>query len=528
MNVRKCLKISLRLSNDVVFYSMTTRGVRIFLAVVLGVILMLVGFFILLLYIVPELRVGGVTAVFERSKYTTYFGDGIDAAFSERNMIIESHNTEIVIRIRKIGFEDEARIQVFEDANGIAFNSMKRTQVDLLHYLDEDGVPYTKLILREPEGAVLRTAKVYINLKRDPNIPDGQQPAYNFILNTELSKVSFEYDPEAEFMQIDKLVMNGTGFLTLPEPLKATTQNPKPFELNIGEFEVNAPIASVTCKSKITRTFTVNGNSTKIILGEVGDVAVNGTTNNIYVDKVGRDLSFNSKYGILQIYEQCAGRVLVRSQTVKVNIRKTNDLDVETYNGSVSVNGVSGFSSIKMEDGVLALGVRAYANAASNDLGVYGNVFIEKKYGGASVIYANYASANGSCTVRRAYDGNFNIHGVRGVVDIEVAAMGNANISVGFSAIAPGCVINVLGSREPLKFGEIAVVLLDENLGITLRVENTYTATDFIPLSKGGGGGVTDNIKNYNIYHEHYTIRAGSHTVIARTQSKFSLQQGTY
>ena len=149
-----------------------------------------IGLFLIMLWTVPAFRPFGMDGIWIQSKYMTYIGDEFDHIFRQRNMVIESRSAEIIIRVRKIGFEDEARVQVFENANGISFNSISRTHVDFLESLDENGVPYSRIIVREPRGAISRTARVYINLVREEGVI---QNPYNFTLETGRSPVTFNF-----------------------------------------------------------------------------------------------------------------------------------------------------------------------------------------------------------------------------------------------------------------------------------------------------------------------------------------------
>jgi hypothetical protein len=448
----------------------------------------LCGLFVILLYTVPSFTPFGMDGIWIRSKWMTYIGDEMEYIFRQRNMIVESENTEIVIRIRKIGYEDEARVQVFEDANGISFNSTNRTQVDFLEVLDEDGAPYTKIIVREPQGILSRTARVYINLKRDPMILDINQPPYNFVLNTGHSPVRFEYDPSAEFMKIDTLVVRGTGKVTLPAPVQPTPELPNPFELRVGNLEIDSPNSAVTCLSTVYGLAKVRGGSRNITLGDIQSLDVDGDINRVYVNgNVNGNAFFDGVGGALRIGGVCNGNVRVRAQDVDLDVRDAIRLDIQSTAGHVKADKVRDSSKVVMESGSLILGSR------DNGYGVWGNVDIEKKYGGASVIYANDIYANGELKIR-AIDGEISAHGVRGYVDIVIASMGNANVRVGFfdivdkilpgSSGSPSVLLNsriiIEGSRQPDDYGKITVVFLDPNLGARLHIRGTSTVEDKI------------------------------------------------
>ena len=538
------------------------RGFSKLAIIVVGIILFCVLLFLLFIFVIPGFKPFGMTGVWERSKYTKYLD--LDDIFIERNMIIESQNTEIIIRSRKIGSGDEGTITVFENANGISINSMDRTQLDFMHVLDEYGDPYTKIIVREPRGAMSRTARVYINLKREIMTPDSEQDAYNFILNTGRSTVRFEHDAETESVKIKKLVVNGTGDVSLPVP-----RNSMDFTWVVEDLEINSRDASVNCKPLIKGQVRMIGNSRNLTLGNVeGSVWVEGRWNNVYVDKVGVEIGgggvseagdairFISNTGRLYVYNNCVGRLYARSNEATINVRRANKVDIEVKHGSVAVSGVSGITEeyvieklfptlpesyiineetlnvdarIIMDSGNLILGHSAGMSAwatSSSELGVYGHVYINKKDGGANVTFANHATAVGNCYIR-AIDGSFDVYGVRGLVNIFVTSAARyARVNVGFVEIVPNNVIIVDGSKEPDRGdGDVTVYLMHPtiNIGITLEVWNTYDARCYIPLSEGGLGG--SEFLNFSKTGVRYSVRGTSPIVLVKTHARFSLRK---
>jgi hypothetical protein len=396
----------------------------------------------------------GMNGVYVRNNYTTYVGDELESMFAQRDMMIESSKAEIIIRMRKVGFEDKGRIQVFEDANGISFNSLSRTQIDFMEELADNGNPFTKIVIREPKGAMTRTARIYINLGlRHQDTPGQDLIPYNFILNTGASPVKFEYDPSVANMRINRLTVHGTGNVELPSSNEA-------FSLIVGELNVDSSNSSINCPSPITGAVAISGTSRNVTLDATGPVTVSGVSHRVTLGTVSGNVDFDAMTSSsLTIGKACYGNLTVNMPTsqISLNVREVVHLDVNAKGGSVSAGKVSGNSVILMDNGTVNLGTRG------TDSGVFGDVDINKRTGSVSIAYANSPTAIGTCKIR-TLDGNINVYGVRNAVDIYVpSSVANANVSVAFAAFmwnsSATSRIIIEGSRKP-NTGNIEVKLL--------------------------------------------------------------------
>ncbi|MCL2228356.1 MAG: hypothetical protein FWC00_00840 [Firmicutes bacterium] len=526
---------------------MRTRADTIF--VFIGVfIFVAMGLFVVFLYTIPNFRPWGLNGVFVNNRWMTFVGDEFNHIFRQRNMIIESTNAEIFIRVRKIGFEDEARVQVFEDANGIAFNSMARTQVDFMESLDAQGVPFTRIVVREPVGAVRRTARVFINLMRDPDPEvEAALPAYNFILRTGGSPVTFSHDPDAEFMRIENLTVNGTGHVQLPGVVAPTASNPNPFRLEVGNLNIDSPNASVNLLSPIDGHTNIIGHSRNITLGNVTSMNIQGNhavtvanaSGNI---DVGREDNLAS--GTFRVTGTNSGeRIFVRASTINFNVNRANRLDLSTNGGTVIVNRLASrtvAARVRMGSGNLTLGSRADGH------GVYGDIDINKTLGGMNITFANSSYATGSSLIR-AHDGDINLHGTRGLVDVVIASLGNANVNVGFMDTVwlptESSRIMVEGAREPNAAGRITVALLN-NLGAQFHFRGASSIIDNITPGAGepqncinsdhrGPGNPSGTLEDYHVdagcyLHRIDRGRGDGRVIHLRTQSTITINGGTF
>ena len=431
------------------------------------------GIFIILLFTVPSFMPWGMNGVWVQSRFMTYVGDEMPNIFQQRNLIIESSRAEINIRVRKPGFEDEARIQVFENANGISFNSLNRTHIDFMEVLDAYGFPATKILVREPQGLMARTARIYINLRCDSSLPIGQRRSYNFTLNTGSSPVRFSSDtnPTGEFMNIENLTLRGTGQVTLPAP---TTQ----FAVNVENLRIDSPNSRVNFRGTVSGHTVIRGGSQNITLGNINTLDVQGTSHNVILDNAGGHINFNAPRGSIRLNQIGSGDLNVDSENVTVDAGWVHRLNVETNTGRVTVRRVETTSDVTMQSGNLSLGIMGMQQGVQG--GVIGNVNVNKDFGGASIIFhPTYAIGN---LVVRAHDGEINAQRTRGLVDIQISSMGNANVTVGFSTIVNHSRIMIWGAREPNTQGRINVQLLG-NLGADLHIRGTSRITSNLPNS---------------------------------------------
>jgi len=466
-----------------------SKEFKVVLSVIAGAVVMIVGILAFCLYVVPGFTFMGATVVTMSNQYTNYYGPEIAQIFNptRRNIIIESSGTPVVVRVRSIGHGDENSITIYEDANGISFNSVDRTHLNILQEVGENNVIYTRIQVIRPKGAVSRSSCVYINLKNENFTP------YNFILDNGTSPVTFEHATSVTTLNIDKLVVHGTGHVSLPQTTPSTM-----FTLTVGELEIKSAGASVDCRSDILRDVTIEGNTRGVTLSRVfGSITVKGSFNNINgVAYVGGSVVFESSAGKFTA-DEIIGNLKIIAETAPITVQSVASLidpddviegfgirnisgsvtvhhvkgnaNIHNKLGSVTVHRVNGDANIYMEAGVLNLG---RSNVAD---GVSGNVVINPdsnfpKRAGTTTIYFMPGSLAG--ILMHAVDGHVNVFRAQGAVHIEVAARGIANVRVEFVAFSPGAkTIIVHGSRR--LGGEVRIDLSPGTLGFDLHLEAT-------------------------------------------------------
>jgi hypothetical protein len=278
--------------------------------------------------------------------------------------------------------------------------------------------------------------------------------------------VEFGHDDDADYMRIDNLRIQASGNILFP----STTDN---FELSVGNMHVEGS-PHVTCYATDSGTVvTVNADARLLDLGGARSLTVNGTHNHVNINGNINGSATITSNGTFNILGTCGDRVRLRATEAFLLVAGTDVLDVEIVSGSVTayqVNRITGpgvlhegityYSWVKMRTGSLILGHRTGANA----FGVYGNVFVDKPNGGATINFANQEHANGRLYVR-AYDGLIDAWGVRGLTDIRTTSNGNANIKIGFSAIHNDSALVINGAREPNAHGRIEITLIQDDIG---------------------------------------------------------------
>jgi len=459
------------------------------------VVLVVMFGFLVMLYALPNFRPMGLTGVFIKSKYMSYVDADIAYIFDQDNFIIESDSAEIHIRVRSEGQKDQGLVQVYEDANGIAFNSTKRTQVDFLETIDpKTGIVSSKILVKEPKGMIARTARVYINLKTETIASRSLRHdfvGYNFTLNTGRSPVTFEIDNAEEAtvsnIAINTLNINGIGRVTV-----ASHATRKYTWCSINDMNINSPNAYVEIQSEIANNVNVDGNSKTIRLANIGrDLTVDGAINNINVGNVGGNTLFKSQGSITT--KDIAGNFTVRADVVNsVNVALVGgNFDARSeYNeneyissGSISVDGVMGTSFVRMDKGGLYLGASGAKTIGEQtvELGVRGNVDINKYQGGLTVRFANIPSVDGECKIR-ASSGDIRAFYIRGLCDIVTTSYGESNVIASFApnalgTITEGSKITIQGSWEASKTNTrvITVTFLD---GLSANVFYGWTNLD--------------------------------------------------
>jgi hypothetical protein len=475
---------------------------KTFFGTIFVVLFVCAGLFVICLFSVPTFTPWGMGGVFVQGKYMTYVDPDLEYIFNQENFIIESSKADVFIRVRKVGQMDQGYVQVFEDANGVSFNSVKRTQVDFMETLDNRGVPYVKIRVREPKGMMMRKARVYINLKAESILSRPTDFAgYNFVFNTGASPVNIDFDDAVtDELKINRLDVYGTGRIVFNQPEKSTIEY-----LNIASSNAN-----FNCRSEVKITTTVTGGSSNISLGKIQTLDINGG------HKVNCTSASNVQFvgnGHLGITER-AGKVVMRTDNMSFSCPEVASFDLRNFDGTgivgganISIGKVLGSNTIPTAQiggaattvNLTELSVISRVQNGSVNIGnIYGNVGVEQRYGSLNLTFANDIAANGSKVTLRVHDVGVNVHGIRAYCDILATSLGNSNISasfmpVAFTGIPPsnGSKIYIEGSREPnTNGGQIAVKLLN-GASATIKTlgSSRYTAN--------GAGGELENGVTY-------------------------------
>jgi hypothetical protein len=510
-------------------------------------VVVVIAFFIISLFTFENFQPMGMSGVFIQSKYMTYADDAkLEHIFSQTNFVIESSSADIHVRVRKRGYGDQGRVQVFEDANGISFNSLKRTQVDFYEKLVDISSShrerYAVISIREPKGLVSRTAEVYINLLSD-NVVNPSALQYNFILNTGRSRVVFEYDESATDLHINNLYVNGNGSVDVVEPYRAEITN----------LEINGN-STVKILSKVNGLTKIRANASAT-LGDINSLTVDGTTNTVSANRIDGNVNFQSN-GSLNVTTECTGNVVVKSpENFSISAGIVRRLDVSapdgrgresreenalyrlTANVNLNVAKITHGAVVRAESGSIFLGgtgTQTYGSGATAQtvtLGVDGNVDIEKVYGGLTVNFAKTPTGeitNPSVKIRAVND-NINVNYIHGLCDIKTSSAGTANVYVSFMDMVVGANnINIYGSRRPQDQGFVTVTYLrapDAETGFRSRL--TVLNSRKIDVYNQSGSVIPNELENGQLYG----VNGGNGDdplLTIRTQGLVSVKQGTY
>jgi len=325
------------------------------------------------------------------------------------------------------------------------------------------GRPFTRIMVIEPRGMMfLKTTRVEINLLE--GVGD-----YNFVLNTGSSNVKFEHDPLVPSMRINRLVVRGTGHVSLPPP---------PFNLTVGELVVDSHNASLDCRAPIGDV-TIRGNSRNITLGNIRGMQVDGGAHHVYLNNATHDIGWRASHGSLSIYQRHEEDLVVESTHINLDVRDTRSIDLTTYDGVVNIDRVRTTSKVFMEKGHLRLGARTVNN---NGNGVYGDVEVEKRFGGVTVNFASYSSASGTCKIR-AVDDAVEVYGARWHVDIIISSAGrNAGVTAWFAGFPPSGTSQIIihGSRIFDVAGNINVYMMGGTFASRVNVTSAGYAWDHV------------------------------------------------
>jgi hypothetical protein len=483
------------------------------------VILVLAGVFVVMLFVVPKFKPMGMTGVYVNNKFMSYKGDEVERIFTNRNIIVESASAEIFINASSDTSGAKGRVEVFENANGVAFNSLARTQIDFIETLDEWGGPYCKIVVQEPKGAVARTARVWINLKYDMSMDETEAPPYNFILNTGKSRVNFTYDESREYMGIKLLRVTGTGGVNFP----AMQAGARAFKMDVETLDVESSNGQVKCPWPVGAVH-VKGNSS-LTLGVVDNLFVeDGGSNTIKaqevrgaVDITSENCSFNCN--------KVLGNLDVTADRAAIGVQECGKLTVKaagetaTMTGSVSAGKINGDTKILMHSGSGSLGV----NGTS---GVRGNVDVENWYGSVNVNYGKDLPGPTSTKVR-VKNGAVNVRGANGFVDIETNSKAEVNVFLSFYALVRqngrDSRIAIYGSDEKGSgMANITVAVLDNECKVTFNIKDPRTIHDNI------NNPVREPKPDPNTNIASVAVNGGGLGFTLETHNTVTLQRGTY
>jgi len=482
------------------------RTFGIIIVVGIGLLLVAGGILVLLLYVIPNFSFFGANSIYLRNQFTTYYGPEIrqifdaDRGIHGRNIIIESERTPVHVRVRNIAYGDAYTITIFEHANGIVFNAVDRTHLNILQEIHpRNGHVYTRIQVVEPRGVLARTSRVYIHL------PDGDPRPYNFIVRNGIAPVSFEHDPSVLELNINRLEIHGSGPVTTQA---SSAEDLSTFTLSIGELYINALNAHVNARSDIAGDVTIRGTSRNVTLSRVfGAIDVEGLTHTLNVTSVAGDLRFEAGVGGLSA-GTVEGHLAVDTTSANVTVSNANSgLNINNGVGNVSVARVVGTSYVTMNTGNLTLG------GGTNTNGVQGNVYVNhelagdndpvraRRTGNTNVFFAPGSTYS---VVIYQIDGAVNVRNAGGVILIWVAARGVANVTVGLGDLGVAAMrqIRIHGSREQARTGgTVNLILHDREAPFSLRLANTFAMNNNLPggvsLGNGthainGGGNLVD------------------------------------
>jgi hypothetical protein len=443
---------------------------------ILAAVILLVVFLGVLFFMVPNMQIGGATSVVQRNNYTRYSGRHVREMFYYRNIMIESHDVDIEIRVRKKDQYDAGSILVFENATGISFNSNDRTLVEYRQINDPEHGIFYKIIISEPSGILTRNARVYLNLFCT-DVVDGP---YNFILNTRRSRVTFDSDEDTRpdsVLRIDSLIVNNaTGVINMP------TKTGNQFFVDVGKLQINSVGARFNGATDIEEV-EITSSSTRLTVGNVsGDIRIRDSAVNLTAGDVGgmvhvRNSNVTIKTGAIAggashmsvdlrantianftATGTVAGDFHYNSPAGSVSLQHTGNTYVDTVDAHVRIHGTAnslyytatGFGSCSVNRVMGPASVRTVTGNAT--VGNANNeVFVETRSGVATVIFdpALPKDVDGPPLTVRAFDGNVNTSNIVGRTDIRVENGGRAQVRADFRRIVGSSTIYCEYSTNP-------------------------------------------------------------------------------
>jgi len=445
--------------------NMSRRHLTAVLGIVMLGIVVAIGGLIGLMFLFPDLHIGGMTTVnTERNSQTIYKGAEITEILTSRNLIIESDTVDVQILMRKEAQAGEGTIVVEENASGISFNSVQRTHIEWT-MLSVDGVAYYKIHVLEPKGLVKRKTAtvVYFNLWRDSRVPEGTSTdPYNIVLRTGKSAVTFggdEVDSTArEMLHIDTLTVESAKTLTLPIPPDNLTSE---FTMDIDKLIINGNSITVDARSTIKSLAEINGDKGKYTFGQIdGRLSIIGEKNTVIASAVGGNTLWGRedktvKEGSLNIAGSTGGLIVwtTDAEIVTGSVLSSVGVDMHTVNGNLTAGRITvGPLKFHATGNANVVATRVGGNVDIDEMGigtitlseVRGNVNIasDKLDGGAVTVSFDpelTGTQNPTVTIV-GYDGLITVNNIRGITNISVRdpdnGTGHANIIAHFKRVA--------------------------------------------------------------------------------------------
>ena len=514
----------------------TRRVINILALTLLGLVLIVVGIVCIIIFWPSDFTWLGIGGVNERHVWTRYESDEIAAALEHRNLIIHSRHTDVEVRVRKHGQHDtqgvmheRGSITIFENARGLSFNNIHRTQIVLTQVLMDGGEVYHKIRIVAPTGIVTRNARVILNLV---DADEQNHPPYNFILDTGIGRVDFRADQVVENMNIDNITVlpGSVGPITMPAVPTAAF----PFRVSLNRLTVQSNIANVHVPQNVREEVKITSPSGSVTVGSVGVegfldaiVDVPGSTSiNVTIGSVFGDVLFNSTLGSLRITGQAhgvLGGIVMQTSTASltatrigaqldfvsrvsstVSIGTTMGVVDATFYGAGSMAITHSFSIVEIQS--RAAGLTVGGTGATQ--GARGPVTINNRYGATRVNFARDAFLSSALTFT-GFDGNINATRIIGLTNITIQIGGRAQVFASFAEVNGTNNITFVGSAQPgTTFGNVTVTLLTRPIaqggpfdGFILRVHGTARArdhTNWENILGGGNAQIGVEIHNYS------------------------------
>lgn len=405
------------------------------------------GLVVGVLFIFPEASFFGAKAVNERDTQIVYYDNALYEALENGRLILESTGTQIEVKMSKADYEGERTIVVNEAATGIAFNDLGRTLIEWTQTYYNNELYYRIKVL-EPSGMVFNShpTTVYINLPHR-DLDDERQ--FHFVLQDKYSTVNFsmvDAGNQGDALKIGNLVVESAAGVTI-----APHKN-----ISINNLEIKSNHTEFTCQSAVLGNVTVTGSQNNIVFNAPisGNVTVKGDHNQFRGDQAG-NVNYTSKNGGLSMNNVKKLTVDTVAANVSVGVAQSGVV-MQTEQGALNVNKITGggldftvatadkpFGTATVNVSNQLTGnvqIRNYGVGSINLNGVNGHVDIHSYQIQAGEINVAFQDqANGCQTKILGYDGNINVRGINGWVNIEIdgrwSKAGAANIKAQFNKV---------------------------------------------------------------------------------------------